>query len=187
VKGESRENMISILELKDIHAGRPGAVLGGGPSLQTDIERIPPGAVLISVNYHALQIVNADYLVFWDSPACHPAMLEAWGRYKGVKVSPLAEWTDVDLSGVEWWRGCFSSHLATWFACWLGCDPVLLAGMDCYQGPRPADADPRNYAYKMPLKEHLDGWREAFKRCPHPERIQAISGPLVEVFGRFIP
>jgi hypothetical protein len=153
----------------------------------------------IAVNHHGLEyvqapiklvqapkkLVQADYMVFWDSPESNAKMLEAMGRFKGMRVSPLAEWSDVDLSGVEWWRGCFSSHLATWLACWMGCNPVLLAGMDCYQGPRPADANPRNNAYKMTLEEHLECWRPALEKCPHAERIRAVSGPLVRVFGKW--
>jgi hypothetical protein len=178
--------MIPIAALKDEHKDMPGAVLGGGPSLYADLGRLPIGTVMISVNHHALKYTWASYMVFWDSPKSNQAMLAAVHNYQGIKASPLAEWTDVDLSGAEWWRGCFSSHLATWLACWTGCDPVLLAGMDCYRNAMPAGADVRDNAYKMPLSEHLDGWRPALEKCDHPERIKAVSGPLVDVFGRFI-
>jgi hypothetical protein len=141
--------------------------------------------VLISVNLHGAQLVQADYMVFLDDPNSSLAMLDALYVFGGLRVSWRLEWTDVDLAGAEWWRGLFSSYLATWLACYLGCNPVILCGMDCYQNPRPAEADPRDLAYTMPLKEHLDGWREAFEKCPHSERIKAVSGPLVDVFGAF--
>jgi len=177
--------MITIASLRDKHAGRPGAVLGGGPSLQADLAQVPPGAVLISVNQHAVQHVWTNYLVFLDEPGRYPAMLDLINTYQGAKVSPLREWSDVDLDGADYWRGNFSSHLACWLACWLGCDPVLLCGMDCYQGPRPPDADPRDNAYNTPLAEHLEGWRLALERCPNAGVIRAVSGPLVEIFGAF--
>ena len=90
--------------------------------------------------------------------------------------------------GAGWtpWIGEYSSSLATWLACWLGCEPVLLCGMDCYQGQRSPDADPRDLAYTYPLEQHLKFWRQAFERCPHAERIRAMSGPLVEVFGKYV-
>ena len=184
--------MIPIAELRDKYQGRPAAILGGGPSLGRDFLQVaamdeadgyPP--VWIAVNNHALSLVDADVMVFWDDPSRSQVMREAVGGFKGVKVSPLAAWSDVDLSGEEWWRGRFSSHLATWLGCWMGCEPVLLCGMDCYQNPRPVEADVRDYAYRMPLEEHLESWREALVKCPNAGRIKAVSGPLVEVFGRW--
>jgi hypothetical protein len=175
--------MIHVNFLRDKYQNRPGAVLGGGPSLEADMKRLPAGAILISVNEHALSYAWCEYMVFWDDPARREAMQEAVLRYQGVIVSPIKKWTDVDLSGVEYWKGEFSSHLACWFACWIGCDPVYLCGMDCYQNPRPAEADPRDMAYKTPLASHLAEWSKAFEMCPNAGRIKAISGPLVDVFG----
>jgi len=179
-----RIKMISIQSLHDIHAGRPGAVLGGGPSLEADLRQVPLGAVLISVNAHALKFIQADYVVFLDDPARDAATLEAVRSFKGIKISRLLEWSDVNLFGAIWWSGRFSSHLATWLACWMGCDPVLLCGCDCYQGERSVDANPRDNAYNTPLEEHLDGWREALEKCPNADRIKAVNGPLISLFGK---
>lgn len=178
--------MISIYSLRDIHTGRPAVVLGGGPSLQADLAWFPRRAVLFGVNQHWIQFIwGAQFLVFMDEPGRNKIMLELVQTYMGVKVSPLFNWTDVDLAGADWWKGNFSSHLAVWLACYMGCDPVLLYGIDCYQGPRSLDADLNDNAYNTSLEEHLAGWRQAFEKCPHPERIRAMSGPLVEIFGTF--
>ena len=67
--------MISVLNLKDSHTGQPAAILGGGPSLPLDLKRIPAGALLFSVNNHALQLTRADYLVFRDSPEKFPGLM----------------------------------------------------------------------------------------------------------------
>jgi hypothetical protein len=70
----------------------------------------------------------------------------------------------------------------------MECNPVILCGMDCYQGevmychPRP---DFHHPVFDAPLEAHLERWRQAFSACPHPERIRAASGPLVDVFGAF--
>ncbi|OGW38989.1 MAG: hypothetical protein A2010_08475 [Nitrospirae bacterium GWD2_57_9] len=176
--------MIPIASLQNIHAGRPAAVLGGGPSLPADLPRVPPGAVLISVNHHALRYIHADYTVFLDDLARMPMPGDEIRSKGGLFVTRQPE-MDIDLGGSTWWQGRFSSHLACWFACWLGCSPVLLCGMDLYRNPIPPGDDPRNQAYQTPLAEHLAGWREAFQRCPHPERIRAMSGPLVAIFGKW--
>jgi hypothetical protein len=129
-----------------------------------------------------------------DDPARNPILLLAAqepiffsGRINHLicKVSPLSNWSDMDLTGADWWEGSFSSHLATWLACWMGCDPVLLCGMDCYQGKRSADANPRDNAYNIPLEEHLAGWRQAFEKCPNADRIKTVSGPLIYIFGKY--
>jgi hypothetical protein len=193
--------MINIQELKNTRSGRPATVLGGGPSLKADLARIPLTTVctvtaarldpvMIGVNHHwERHVWKVHFTVFMDDPARDKTLLElVKSKYAGVLVSPLSQWSEVDLTiGGEFWTGRFSGHLATWLACWMGCDPVLLCGMDCYQGEMSPDADPRDNAYKSPLEEHLAGWREALKKCPNPERIKAMSGPLVEIFGLFPP
>lgn len=180
--------MITLTSLHRIHKSRPAAVLGGGPSLPSDLARLPENTVLIAVNNHALNFCAPDFMVFMDIPNQQilPELGNAVETFVGLKVSqtPL---TDVELDEV-YWDGGFSSALATWFACYLGCDPVILCGMDCYQGeikyavPRPDFYHP---VMDAPLEDHLKAWRPALERCPHPERIRAMSGPLIEIFGQF--
>jgi hypothetical protein len=195
--------MIPIAKLKDKYQGRAGVVMGGGPSLEGDLRRVGldmPGLdtpfglldhqldhrpVLIAVNHHGLEYVQADFTVFLDDIQNDARYAEQWELMRsrgGLKVSrqPVS---DVDLYGSNWWQGRYSGHLATWLACWLGCNPVLLCGMDCYQNK--AEPGDLNWAYVTPLYEHLQWWQEAFKTCPHPVRIKAVSGPLREVFGEW--
>jgi hypothetical protein len=179
--------MRSIHELRDIHTGRPGAVLGGGPSLQTDLQLLPSGTVGFSVNQHALRFCEPAFLVFMDKLSDVPELAAAVASFKGLKVSQITGQGDIDLSGVPYWDGGFSSSLATWLACYLDCDPVLLCGMDCYQGEKKycydhvLDHPTVNY----PIENHLKAWRPALVKCPNPERIKAVSGPLVEIFGKY--
>jgi hypothetical protein len=185
--------MIPIATLRDKYQGRAGAVMGGGPSLPKDILQIMGSVgrgemeypILIAVGHHGLEYVKADFTVFLDDVQNEPAKWELMRTRGGMKVSRQGgDISDVDLYGSDWWPGRFSAHLATWLACWLGCDPVLLCGMDCYQNAPPPE-DAKNNAYKEPLEAHLKIWREAFKRCPHPERIKAVSGPLAGIFGKW--
>ena len=171
----------------DCHAGLPGAVLGGGPSLPGDLERLPPHTVLFGVNHHAAQVVDCDYLVFNDAVTA-----DRVASLPGLKVSPLAHLSDIDLAGA-WTGGLIStsSVTAAWFALHLGCAPVILCGMDCRQGDR-------NYFYQPPgagfpgmspghldLEKQLATWRTCLERCPHPHRLRAASGPLAGVFGEW--
>jgi hypothetical protein len=179
--------MIDISRFQNIHRGIPAAILGGGPSLPGDLKRLPKDAILISVNHHGLKLVEAEYMAFLDRHGLDAELDVAVETFNGFRVSQQKE-TDIDLSSAQWWNCGFSAGLATWFACWCGCLPVLLCGMDCYQGEkkyfyeRPEHRDP---AFEFPLGYHLRAWRGAFEHCPNPEWIKAMSGPLGEVFGYY--
>jgi hypothetical protein len=183
--------MIKIRSLHDARTGLPAAVLGGGPSLHNDLLHfVPRDAVLISANQHALRYCQPNYLVCLDKLVPSPEFASAFcapAHLAMLRISPIRDQSDVNLCGVDWWHAGYSGQFATWLACWIGCDPVLLCGMDCYQGKRSEDADPNDNAYNWPLSEHLDGWRKAFSGCEHPERIKAVSGPLIDLFGKWSP
>lgn len=186
-------NKPSIKELKDIYRGRAVAVLGGGPSLPADLKRLPVGTNLISVNGHSLRLRGADYLVFCDNPyrksrLTSTLLAAAIDAFYGPKISIIENDSDY-IFDVDFWNGGFSSTVATWLACYMGGDPVLLCGMDCYQGDEKYFFD---YSEKMehpcwhyPLENNLKAWRPALSKCPGPEKIKAISGPLVEIFGEY--
>lgn len=182
--------MIPLHTIKGIHCGHPAAILGGGPSLPDDLARLPPECVLIAVNNHALYYCNPDYMVFMDIPNAQefPELANAVETFTGLRISqtPLS---DVDIKGSGYWDGGFSSTLATWFGCYLDCNPVILCGMDCYQGEKkyPYERDFYHPAMDAPLADHINAWRPALKKCPHPERIKAMSGPLIELFGQYKP
>ncbi len=88
---------------------------------------------------------------------------------------------------MEVWTGFYSSNTAAWFACWMGCDPVILCGMDLYQGERAYFHEYEDKPqFHYPLEHHLQPWiEEAKSRLPGWERVRAMSGPLVNVFGAY--
>lgn len=179
---------LKMSKLQNRFAGRPAAVLGGGPSLPGDIERLPRKTILIAVNHHALQICRPAYMVYNDEPETDPLLISAVNQHQVVLVSPEPT-SDVEFD-LPVWTGFYSSNTAAWFALWLGCDPVILCGMDLYQGPvkyfHPYTHDVPCFHY--PLDDHLRPWiEEARMKCPHPERLKAMSGPLVGVFGQYEP
>lgn len=180
---------MKLSKLKDKLRGRPGAVLGGGPSLQSDYERLPPNCVLIAVNYHAAAIgIKPQYMVYNDDPESDPILWQSAKDFDGLRVSPHSS-SDIEFD-VEVWTGFYSSNTAAWFALWLGCDPVFLCGMDCYQGDavycHPTQMDVPVFHY--PLEMHLRPWREeGLHLLPHVERVRVMSGPLRAVFPLWEP
>lgn len=175
-------------KMKDRFAGRAAAVLGGGPSLPGDLARLPKKCLLIGVNHHASYLCKPAYMVYNDQPDSSPELVAEVAAHRAVLVSP--EPTSDILFDVPVWTGFYSSNTAAWFALWMGCDPVILCGMDLYQGPvkyfHPYTIDVPCLHY--PLDDHLRPWiEEARGSCPHPERLRAMSGPLVGVFGAYEP
>lgn len=180
---------MKLSELKNIHVGRTAAVLGGGPSLPGDLERVPSGSVLIAVNYHALYYCEPMYMVYNDAPETNPLQVKAVHEHTTIHVSPAPEPTsDVEFDVPNVWTGFFSSNTAAWLALWMGCNPVILCGMDCYQGSQ-KHCPPSTYdseMFHMPLDFYVRPWREDCKNSvPHPERLCAMSGPLVDLFGGY--
>lgn len=173
-------------DYRDLYQGRAAAVLGGGPSLPGDLARLPAGCVLIAVNYHAFRLVQADFMVYNDTPEGDPRLLESVLSTKAVRVSPDPS-SDV-VFDIPVWTGFYSSNTAAWFALWMGCDPVILCGMDCYQGERvyfhESDWDCPSFHY--PLEDHLRPWLEDGRnRLPHVERVRVMSGPLTRIYPAF--
>jgi len=169
--------------MKDEYAGRPAAVLGGGPSLPSDLKRLPQGCLLIAVNYHAFYHCVPSFMVYNDEPDSDPLLMDAVLTCGAIRVSP-DETSDIFFD-IEAWTGFYSSNTAAWFALWIGCDPVILCGMDCYQGTQkychPTDRDVPPFHY--PLESHLRPWKEDGRHVlPHVERLRVMSGPLSQVF-----
>jgi len=178
--------MMKMSELQNRYAGRPAAILGGGPSLPEDLKRIPAGALLIAVNYHAFKIVRAEFMVYNDHIESDPRLEKAVQELKTIRVTN-GPTSDV-IFDVPVWTGFYSSNTATWFALWMGCDPVILCGMDCYQGDRVYfhEYDHDSPVFHYPLEHHLSPWKEdGMHLLPHPERVKAMSGPLISVFGQY--
>ncbi len=177
-----------ISELENRHKGQPIAVLGGGPSLPDDVGRLPAGCVMIMVNYHAVRILRPDYMVFMDSPSNIEISIDTYYNFKGPRISQLTNWSDYILD-VPYWDGGISSSLATWLACYMGGNPVLLAGMDCYSQKKPYFYEDKRLlnhpCFDYPLENHLKAWQPAQDKCPNSHVIRAVSGPLIEMFGRY--
>ena len=151
-------------------------------SLPEDIKHLPKRCVMIAVNYHALKLCKVDFMVYNDFPESDPILLDAVRNFYGVRVSPDKS-SDIQFD-VPVWTGFYSSNTAAWFGLWMGCNPVILCGMDCYQGERAyfhEYEDKEHFHY--PLEHHIRPWREDAKNMmPDWQRIRVMSGPLNEIF-----
>ena len=171
--------------MKDIYQGKPAAILGGGPSLPGDIANLPDGCLLIAVNYHALQLCVPQFMVYNDDPL-DPEMAKAIATPNLIKVSPHRT-SDIQFD-MDVWTGFNSANTAAWFALWMGCDPVILCGMDLYQSDRPYFHD---YAgdqpsFHYPLDMHIRPWIEEGRNLlPNVGRLRVMSGPLTSVFKKY--
>jgi len=177
---------MNLSALQDRFCGNTAAVLGGGPSLPEDLKRVPAGAILIAVNYHAFYYCQPDFMVYNDAPETNPLQEKAVREHKAVHVSPERS-SDVVFDVANVWTGHFSSNTATWFALWLGCDPVILCGMDCYQGPV-KHCPPSTYhspVFDYGLEHYTRPWTEEGVKVLDVERVKVMSGPLVNVFGAY--
>jgi hypothetical protein len=180
--------MLRMSTLQSRYEGKHvmAAVLGGGPSLPADMARLPEKCLLIAVNYHAFHFCKPIFMVYNDQPEGDLELMEAVNKKFVIKVSP--DKTSDILFDVPVWTGFYSSNTAAWFALWMGCDPVILCGMDCYQGQEiychPYQDDQPSFHY--PLADHIRPWLEDGRNLlPHVERLKVMSGPLVNVFGKY--
>src|SRR3989304_2109980 len=114
--------------LCDSFTGRPAAVLGGGPSLPADMQKLPPDCLLIPVNYPAFHICEPKYIVYNDHPQHDPRLAEFVFEPKAIRVSP--EPTSGGIFDVGVWAGFYSANTAAWLALGMGRGPDILPGMD---------------------------------------------------------
>lgn len=150
------------------------------------MKRLPADCILIACNYHGFYYCNPDFMVYNDTPETNPLQVKAVMEHKAVHVSP--EPTSDVIFDVPVWTGHYSSNTAAWFALHLGCDPVILCGMDCYQGPvkHCPPSDYHSPMFDMPLDFYTRPWMEECRnRVPHPERLRVMSGPLANLFGAY--
>lgn len=148
--------------------------MGGSPSLPADLERAPArgDAIYISANDHGARLAGADYIVAHDKieerirPFGVPLITRhMWGDYR-ILEAPVAN------TGV----------IAAWFARILGCAPIFIAGMGCWNPDEPTYHDrdePNNAGYLLPMSDHVRRWQSMCLAFPAVYR--PLGGPLAEL------
>ncbi len=187
------------------YEGHPILVIGGGPSVRTDLPRLVElgvqPACVISANAHGtLQTVfPVDYLVHVDK---RHAGLKVWMKdYLGAFGLPLISshsFANYRLPEIPFKRdnGLNSGLMAIFVAATLGGNPVIVTGVDCWttgrsyfhdegverkdRMPRPASGTARPSAYAIGRAMELG-------RACRNVRIRPVSGPFTSLFPAFDP
>lgn len=123
---------LSVSSLSDIHKGRPAVVMGGAPSLPEALRRCPDNAVYISANQHGAMLRKVDYIFYTDRvhQSTNAPMRLMLKRYGVPLVGPQPDADYVMETTIE----ANSGIRAILFAEILGCDPVIVVGIEMYQG-----------------------------------------------------
>jgi hypothetical protein len=182
-------------ELLLSRAGKAAIITGGSIALPADFHLASaryPDAVVISPNQHGCVIgVEVDFICCYDN--IHGILRDAAEKHRISVWPPIITYHTIPGHEVykllEYPVWPMSGQLACWIALSLGCCPIILCGMGCYnpnEGTYCHDADFKSEGLRIPLETHKDDWirvREALKSA----RIRAVSGPLVGIFDQFDP
>lgn len=156
------------------HEGRPAIVICGGMSAPEQLKKLQKSLqdpVLISVNEHGCKLTDCHYSVSLDN--VEP-------KLRGFDVTRLTphRWADYKLTGH--WNASNSGRTACWVAWKLGCTPIILVGVDCYQGGTYFwDRKAHSSGNFQKLEQHLKEWSVVPHRVP-AEILTCAGGPLVE-------
>lgn len=170
--------MLDLVQFKNKHKGGSVAVLGGAPSLLTDLYHLPQHFDLIGVNQHTL-LLPLSYILFSDKP-----VFEIIKDHPAYKVSHFRE-----LSGEGMiWAGVIpnfnlSGPKAIWLADYLGYEEILVCGMDGY-------ATDRRYWHDQPEERSIQNsyqrdkniWSLLKGSLSNPEKVRFTCGELQRFF-----
>jgi hypothetical protein len=153
------------------HKGERICVMGGGPSLASDLEKVKAD-VWISVNEHGARLRPADYVVAMDT--VHTELkVDMRKHIRAVTDAPIiGPWGTCDYQILKWPlqpKFMLSGVVATWVASMMGAHPVILAGFDCYGG------DAKTIEQHRLIAPHVLG------------EVRVCSGPLIGLHSEYRP
>lgn len=177
------------------HVGRTAVILGGGPSLAKHVHECPIDALYIAVNDHGLRLLKdrpklapraASYVVACDKieeRARADIGMKDWpgpardGQPWGLPVISRHMWADYRLTFMP---ASNSGMAAAWLARLMGCAPIILTGMDLWNGKTYHDApNARSSGHTIADTQHLRRWSTLLSRYPGQYRTLGCS-PLLQ-------
>lgn len=177
--------MINYIEgMKDKHRHSTCAVLGGGPSLITDMQELPKVDKLFGVNQHTM-ILNLDYLVFIDT--------KLWAHVKMCNTTFITRILPDNLEDKEFIQvrqmqtHNYSGAMAIWAADKMGFDKIYCCGMDQYdnpdklwwwQGPQLENDEIRKQRARVVDSEPMIKFLKSLR---NPQNVYFMSGRLKEL------
>lgn len=162
-------------ELVHKHVGEAAVIIGGAPSRLMDIKQCPKEAVFISANDHGCRQQTCHYIC-----ACEDLgeRLFSW-KIPVISGHPMSDYRVFDIPLPN------SAALGAWAAWIMGCTPIVVTGVECYQGKTyVGDPHARTSGHSLVLEEHLHRWERLNYLCPGIQ-IRVISGPLARVFPMY--
>lgn len=168
-------------------------VMGGGPSLLSDLERLTlySKPIHISANEHGARFVKPDWVVCGDKH--HQSTKELMrDRVRKVTDAPIitphfVEGTTRLHNWARWGLPGNSGYQAILWARLLGYSKIFLCGFDLYQGDltyatdKPGEPSSSSGKTKL-LKVHTGNFHRYYCLL-QPASIRAVSGPLGRLTG----
>jgi hypothetical protein len=185
-----------VSRLFDRWAGKPILVLGGGPSVRTDLPQLAiTPACVISANDHGAKQSRFPVEIFVNCDRMHCMLkvpMEKFLRPFGGLIVNRFSWADYRLA--EWTFLGNSGLTAVAVAAALGGNPVIVTGIDMWKQGRVYFHDeepgkiPRNRRNVRPsvTRRDMNQLRE-LKRETEGANIRPMSGPMTEVFPEYDP
>lgn len=174
----------TVRDLVGFGHGVPAVIMGGGPSLDAAIPQCPSAAIYVSVNAH-----GCKYFLRHPDPERRVSLIVACDKIES-KVKPFglpmvsrhlfAEFRILFMPAPS------SGMTAAWVARLAGCTPIILTGMDLYDGATYAD-DPtaRSNSFTLAPRQHLRRWQQMVSKYPAQYRTVGCSPLLEHLVGRY--
>ena len=189
--------MKPFVDIALAHRGHAVVAMGGGPSLPDQVAAIRhPVAAWVSANDHGAKLRRVDYIVAVDD--VHQVTGEPMGprlRAHGAPIVSPRFFADYRMPPITVrrndgqlidWRGN-SGMQAIWVAWALGGWPVIVAGIDNYQGGtywHDPNADSSGTA-KEPAD--FDDRLAQLRDLIGTDRVRVVDGPLLKFWPKYDP
>lgn len=125
-----------IADLIMAHAGKSICIMGGGKTLDADLEKVK-AHIYISVNAHGTKKHHADYIVCMDNNHTGNKMWmhDYLKQHSSAPIISPWHWGDYQIGLWPNYPYLFNSGvIASWVAYLMGAHPIIFAGFDCYGG-----------------------------------------------------
>lgn len=178
-----RSGSKTISDLIRAHVGRPAVVMGGAPSLPRDLDALrawSEGAapIHLSANDHAFKLpAPVDYIVACDN-------IEERLRVHGRPIIGPRHWADYRVLHQVVSNSAALACVVAWA---MGCSPIVVTGVELYEGGTYFhDPNAHSVGKSAKVPQHLRRWRKLVESYVGVF-VRPVSGPLLTLFPAFEP
>jgi hypothetical protein len=177
-----------ISAIMDLHYGKPILVIGGGPSVTEDIERLPLNyfSAVISANEHGCRQhrFRVDYMHNVDKTHLERKMpMREFMRPFKIPVINRHSWADFRIPR---WKLVTNSGLsAVAVAALLGGHPVVTTGIDLWVGGNIYFHRINPKHRTSPTRDGLKNKMRELQQWCSPAVLRSLRGPVAEHHGVF--